>query len=171
MGLYDYILEKTLKIPHALLHRHDCPADDKGLIADALPPGTPVYCYFPFGIAEHSGICIGDTIVHLNGKGEVVCTGPDDFLAMDLDMSIYYAADNNRQPISARQIAVNASSHIGKCPGYNLLNSNCHGFTRGCIRGFAPRGLTWSIRDVENAISHRFGIKDWHWRRWETWNK
>ena len=33
MGLFDYILEKALKLPPALLYRHEC----VDLAADALP--------------------------------------------------------------------------------------------------------------------------------------
>ena len=74
MGLYDYILEKALKVPHERLYRHEC-AECGAIAGDMLPflpPGTPVFCHFTLHVAEHSGICIGDRIVHLDGGGQVI---------------------------------------------------------------------------------------------------
>ena len=47
-----------------------------------LQPGTPVYCNLAGGLAEHSGICIGRKIVHLDGSGNIICTSPKTFILM-----------------------------------------------------------------------------------------
>ena len=44
--------------------------------------GSVLYCDLSFGIAEHSGIYVGDNrIVHLNGKGEIEAVSPAAFLS------------------------------------------------------------------------------------------
>lgn len=72
MGLLDYIIAKTLRVLPAWLYRHECLAKD-ALVGDMLPSlplGTPVFCHFTLNVAEHSGICIGDRIVRLDGGGQ-----------------------------------------------------------------------------------------------------
>ena len=82
MGLLDFIIEKALGIPPERLYRHECNFENalNGDNLPSLPPGTPVFCYFTFRIAEHSGICVGKNIVHLlleNYGFQVIDLGKD----------------------------------------------------------------------------------------------
>ncbi|MBP1583363.1 MAG: hypothetical protein J6866_05355 [Victivallales bacterium] len=172
MGLFDYILEKALKLPPALLYRHEC----VDLAADALPslpPGTPVFCHLTLNVAEHSGICIGDRIVHLDGAGQVISSTPQEFLARldgtNLAVSIYYAAEGRNKPLANADVAIRALEAIGAHRNYRMLSDNCHGFTIRCLTGQSTCRAAWSLRTVENTISSVFGTDDWRWRRWGGW--
>ena len=175
MGLFDYIVEKTLKVPPEILYRHECMNSGvlEGDMLPSLPPGTPVYCHFTLNVAEHSGICIGDRIVHLDGDGHVIASKPRDFLARldgrNLAVNIYYAAIGRNQPLSNASIALRALKAIGSHRNYHILTDNCHGFSIRCINGGSSCLSAWSIRSVENAISSVFGTDNWRWRCWDGW--
>lgn len=173
MGWYDVLLEKLVGLPRD--HRHDCPLEN-ALSGDrllTLPPGTPVFCNFTFSIAEHTGICVGDRIVHLDGTGKVCCSSPAKFLARldgtNLSANIYYAASAENTPLATAAIADRARQQIGRQLGYNLLTNNCHDFSIGCITGTSTL-QSWRLHDVECAITRAFHTPDWQWRCWQGWN-
>ncbi len=173
MGLLDYILEKALNLPHAPLHRHECRSALTGDTYPFLPPGTPVFCHFTLNIAEHSGICVGDRIVHLDGDGRIISSTPHEFLARldgsNLATSIYYAATGRNRPLADEDVAARALAALGQRRDYSLLADNCHGFTIRCLRGDTACRAAWSLREVENAITAAFGTDAWRWRRWKGW--
>ncbi|MBQ4480388.1 MAG: hypothetical protein II943_07095 [Victivallales bacterium] len=174
MGWYDLFLEHSLGLPCE--HRHDCPLENS-LTGDhlcALVPGTPVFCKFTLGFAEHTGICLGDKIAHLNGDGKVLCSTPAEFLARldgsNLATSIYYAAAAESHPLASPEIAARAIMQLGSRPGYHPLVANCHDFTIACITG-KDAVLNWRLCDIESAISSVFHTLDWHWRCWNGWHQ
>ena len=177
MGLFDYILEKMLKVPPERLYRHECAERDTrtGDMLPTLPPGTPVFCHFTLNVAEHSGICVGDRIVHLDGGGRILSSTPHDFLARldgsNLAFSIYYAATGRDKPLAKQDIADRALKAVGNHRAYHMLTDNCHGFSIRCIDGKSKRRAAWSLREVENAITSAFGTDDWRWRRWNGWKR
>ena len=175
MGLLDYIIAKTLKVSPAWLYRHECQAKDAwmGDRLQSLPPGTPVFCHFTLNVAEHSGIAIGDRIVHLDGDGRILASTPCDFLARlggsNLAMNIYYAAMGRDRPLAKSEIAIRALEAVGKHRSYHLLADNCHGFSIRCIDGESGCLAAWSLREVENSITSAFGTDEWRWRCWDGW--
>ena len=175
MGLFDYIIAKTLKVPSAWLYRHECQAKDAwtGDGLPSLPPGTPVFCHFTLNVAEHSGIAIGDKIVHLDGDGRILASTPCDFLARlggsNLASNIYYAATGRDKPLAKSEIAIRALEAVGKHRSYHVLADNCHGFSIRCIDGQSGCLAAWSLRDVENSITSAFGTDEWRWRCWDGW--
>jgi len=177
MGLFDFILEKTFELPPQHFYRHECTAKNamNGDSLRTLPPGTPVFCHFTMNIAEHSGICIGDRIVHLDGGGSIISSTPREFLARldgnNLATNIYYAAVSRNKALASMDIAVRALKAIGKQRTYNLLTDNCHGFTVRCVTGNADCSAAWSIREVENAVTAAFGTDSWRWRCWDGWKQ
>ncbi len=179
MGLVDKIVDEILDSVfgsnnelHQRRHRHDCPEESKlnGDKLTSLAPGTPVFCDFTGEIAEHTGICLGDKIVHLDGTGKVICTSPEVFLARlngtNIAYNIYYAALGPDAPLGSQEIAERTQSMIDTTPGYDLLNANCHQF---CIKCILNRATTTapSIRNLEAAISEFFLTEDWQWRNWD----
>ncbi len=177
MGLIDYLLEKTLKVSPDQLYRHEC-AECDALVGDmlpSLPPGTPVFCHFTLNIAEHSGICIGDRIVHLDGGGQIISSTPRVFLARldgrNLAANIYYAATGRNQPLAKSDIAIRALEAVGAHRDYHVLTDNCHGFSIRCINGKSSCQAAWSLREIENSITSVFGTDDWRWRCWDGWRK
>ena len=175
MGFFDYIMGKALRLPPERLYRHECQAKDAlaGDMLPSLPPGTPVFCHFTLNIAEHSGIAIGDRIVHLDGNGRIISSTPRDFLARldgsNLAVNIYYAATGRDLPLAKSDIAIRALEAVGKRRSYHILTDNCHGFSIRCLNGQSSCLAAWSLRTVENAITSAFGTDDWRWRCWDGW--
>ena len=173
MGLLDYILARTFGgMVEPLMGLHQC-IDPEGDMLPSLPPGTPVFCHFTLNVAEHSGIGIGNRIVHLDGDGDIISSTPSDFLARldgnNLAISIYYAAAGKNRPLAHPDIAMRALEAVGTHVDYHVLKNNCHGFTIRCIDGKSSRHAAWSILQVEHAISVAFGTIRWRWRRWGGW--
>ncbi len=168
MGLLDAIISELLDEPDAWETREHCPIHN---VPDTLvlPPGTPIFCDLLLGAAEHTGICVGDSIVHLDGDGKVIRTSPDEFLArlsgMNPAVDIFYPATGPCQPIACPQAARRALKQAGSPHHYHLLFDNCHGFTIECLTGKKLPG-TVSLRTVEMAISYISDTHQWHWRRW-----
>lgn len=173
MGWYDYFLENALGLPCD--HRHDCTLENalSGDRLRALPPGTPVFCHFTLSIAEHTGICVGNHIVHLNGNGKVLCSSPAEFLARldgaNLATNIYYASTAENTPLALPAIATRARLQVGRNLGYHLLSGNCHDFSIACITGTSTH-QNWRLHDVERAITRAFHTPDWQWRCWQGWS-
>ncbi len=174
--LVDAILDPIMGGPnnelHRIRHRHDCPEENKvnGDKLAKLAPGTPVFCNFTAEIAEHTGICLGNTIVHLDGTGKVICTSPEVFLARlngtNVAYDIFYAARGPNTPLGSQEIAKRAKSMIDTTPGYDLLSANCHQFCIKCILDEECQ-TSPSLRNLEAAISKFFQTEEWHWRNWD----
>lgn len=177
MGWIDYLFDNPLKVFPERLCRHECRVYDAmfGDMLPSLPPGTPVFCHFTLNIAEHSGICIGDRIVHLDGSGQIISSTPRDFLARldgrNLAVNIYYAATGRNQPLAKSDIASRARGAIGTHRDYHVLTDNCHGFSIRCINGNSNCPAAWSIKEIEKSITSVFGTNNWRWRCWDGWRK
>ena len=95
--------------------------------------GSVLYCDLSFGIAEHSGIYVGDNrIVHLNGKGEIEVVSPAAFLSPFALQDIYVSCMEN-SAVGSERVANHALSMVGKKRNYNFVMNNCHQFTTGCL--------------------------------------
>ncbi len=173
MGLFDYIVGKAFNVPPEQLNWHECTNKLEGDMIPSLPPGTPVYCSLMLNIAEHSGISIGDKIVHLDGSGKIISSSPKEFLARldgnNLAFNIYYAASAPNQPLAKSDIANRAQNALGNHRDYHVLKDNCHGFAIRCIDGKSTCHSAWSIREIEYAISKAFSTINWRWRCWDGW--
>lgn len=144
------------------------------LVGDDLPilaMGTPVYCKLDF-ILEHSGIALGDKIVHLDGDGVVVYTSPREFIerhnGSNPAVNVYYAAVGKNKPLANAAAAKRAKLMIGQKVNYNPALKNCHGFTIGCLTGDFEKSLTLDIKQVDTVID-QLTKKTWQWRCWDGW--
>ena len=137
----------------------------------SLLPGTPVFCRLAGGMAEHAGIAIGRKIVHLDGSGNIICTGPSTFLARkngsNMAVNVYYAATAKDTPLGDSQIAELAKAQIGRHQHYSVWTDNCLGFTLGCITGDFDQHYNYRLGEIESAISKHFGTFSWEWRNWD----
>ena len=137
----------------------------------ALAMGTPVYCKLDF-VFEHSGIALGDKIVHLDGDGIIVCTSPRTFVqrhnGSNPAVNVYYAAAGKDKPLANEEAAARARSRIGQRVDYNPALKNCHGFTIGCLTGNFDRSFTLDIKQVDEVIDRIYG-ETWRWRCWDGW--
>ena len=64
-------------------------------------PGSVVYCQIIAGVADHSGIYIGNNrIVHLNGSGDIEVVSPKEFLnrmgGFNTAFNIYVSSKNGK---------------------------------------------------------------------------
>ena len=88
-----------------------------------LKAGTPVFCKLA-GYAEHTGIAMGDSIIHLDGSGDIVRTSPAEFLArlngLNPAINIYYAAQGPNQPLAKRIVADRARRWLGRHVEYTV---------------------------------------------------
>ena len=132
--------------------------------------GTPVYCSLG-GVVSHSGIAMGDKIIHLDGSGTIILTSPQEFIdrldGKNPAVNIYYAAYAANRPVEFDFAAARAVASVGKKLKYNVVRKNCHGFTIWCFTG-KYYSSTLSISRVEEYIEKQCG-KNWGWRCWDGW--
>jgi len=142
---------------------------DNGVRDNVIEPaiGSIVYCEIGLGLAEHSGVYIGNgEIIHLNGKGYIERVSPQAFIEDTTALSIYVGC-NGRYPSGCTSVADKAieyERHISTM-NYNIMLSNCHQFTTACINHNLENSSTflWMLKDVcekELAIDN--------WRVWKT---
>lgn len=105
----------------------------------APEPGCIVICKIAGGLAEHSGVYVGDgLVVELNGNGYIQKVSMDEFLHDGLTRTgalIYVACDSSNKVLHDSTIATRANERVGHARDYNLIMDNCHQFTAGCITG------------------------------------
>jgi len=127
--------------------------------------GSVLYCDLSFGIAEHSGIYVGDNrIVHLNGKGEIEAVSPAAFLSPFALQDIYVSCMEN-SAVGSERVANHALSMVGKKRNYNFVMNNCQQFTTGCLTGNFENSsnlLTFLKMQAKDTL----GADTWHlWDR------
>lgn len=147
------------------------------------PPGTPLLVSlgvgvddcFGIGLAEHSGIYLGDGMVaELNGNGLVsqvslseFVNGIDDGTVNTRNGTCIFAScdDASDAIVFHPQAALNAQTFIHNAVSldYSVFGNNCHMFTASCLLGglieklkledWLGRG-TFSIADLELIVEH-----------------
>ncbi len=74
--------------------------------------GSILHCDLAFGTSEHSGVYVGNSqIVHLNGRGEVECVSPEEFIEGTSAISIYVSSRNG-YAVGDSEIALRALSRL-----------------------------------------------------------
>jgi len=112
-------------------------------------PGCVVYCDLVFGIAEHSGVYVGNNqIVQLSSSGVIEKVSPTKFIEGKTAISIYVSC-KDKEAAGDQQVADRACSMIGKTREYKLLSDNCHQFSTGCLTG-----------DFDNSSNYLWILKD-----------
>jgi hypothetical protein len=131
--------------------------------------GSVVYCDLGFGLAEHSGIYVGDNkIVHLDGSGLIECVSPRMFISrlngLNGAISIYVSCVGG-SAVGANNVAKRAVGMIGEARAYNVVLDNCHQFSSGCITGNFDNSdnFLWMLKKTSRE---RIGSDTW--RVWET---
>ena len=142
----------------------------KGDSLKNLGYGTPVYCALA-GVVSHSGIAVGEKIVHLDGDGNIIMTTPQEFLnrlgGKNPAVNIYYAAYAENKPVEYGFAAARALSQVGRKVKYDAIKKNCHAFTIWCCTGTHQTKIL-SIKKIDEIIEERCG-RDWRWRCWDGW--
>ncbi|MCR5413485.1 MAG: lecithin retinol acyltransferase family protein [Kiritimatiellae bacterium] len=138
-------------------------------------PGTPLLVSLARGIAEHSGVYLGESrVAELSGDGCVRVVPLTVFLNGDagagnlrMGTRIFAACDRDgARPLGQVRVAEEAmrfAEEIGSMK-YSLFGNNCHMFTASCVcgrlmermgvRDWVKRG-TFSIDRLEETVSQR----------------
>jgi len=125
--------------------------------------GSILYCDL-FGIAEHSGVYIGNNqIVHLEKSGYVRTSHPFDFVDGTSSVIIRVSA-KGASPVGSEDVARRAESMVGTKRRYNVLTNNCHRFASGCLTGSFNNSRTL-LSLLKADAAERIGAKDW--RVWD----
>ncbi|WP_342117318.1 lecithin retinol acyltransferase family protein [Pseudoduganella sp. OTU4001] len=138
-----------------------------GGIIDEPVPGSILYSSIVTGVAEHSGVFIGDgQIVHLNGDGEIESVSAQTFMnrlgGLSTGLAIYVSS-NGTGAVGSVVVAERARSMIGKRRDYGLLMDNCHQFSAGCLTGNFENATNfmWMLKDEATRV---LGTTRWaHW--------
>lgn len=141
-------------------------------VLDNVKPqiGSVLTCELIFGVADHSGIYIGNNkIVHLDGDGQVKIITPKQFLkrlgGFNTAISIYVGCDDNASALGRKKIANRAKKMVGKYYNYRLFSKNCHMFTSGCITGNFKNTDIFQ-RSLSATAHDHLAVKKW--RVWAT---
>lgn len=134
--------------------------------------GCIIMCNLAVGF-EHTGIYIGNNqIIHRSGDGYLETVTPSEFLSR-LDgfnpaITLYFASTYNYS-FKSSLVAERAKQAL-KNPnfkGYNLLDKNCHQFTKYCLTGEKDTfGIDFTFTSLEILLRSEFDIDKWKiWRR------
>ena len=126
--------------------------------------GSVVYYRMFNGLAEHSGIYVGDgMIVHLNGFGFVDKVSLDEFIycmnALSSSHDVYVSSCAGKA-VGLEKTAERAEEAVGSFRDYNVVWENCHQFVSGCITGDVDNGdnLMGFLKDT---CRKEFGVEKW----------
>ncbi|MGK5051710.1 lecithin retinol acyltransferase family protein [Janthinobacterium sp. RB2P8] len=170
MGLFDILLNPVSILTSPISNAASSFIDN--VIRDTVDRpaiGSVVFCELVLGQAEHSGVYIGDdTIVHLDGSGDIEAVSSATFLARlggwNSAISIYVSCRDGN-PVGSLAVAERARKSIGESRKYHLLLENCHQFTAGCLSGdFASSCTLFTLLKWE--AEKRMGMNKWRvWKR------
>lgn len=169
--IMDGPLEDSLRLPFKSPIENFVESFVDNVIRDKVSSptiGSVVYCDLAAGLAEHSGIYVGNNhIVHLNGDGSIERVTPQQFMdrldGWNTAISIYVSC-NNGSPVGSRDAAKLAESKIGHQRDYNLIFDNCHQFSAGCLTGnFENSCNLFSF--LKDEVRNKIGGDEW--RVWD----
>lgn len=121
---------------------------------------------------EHTGIYVGyNEIIHRDGDGYLERVSPKKFIerlgGLNAALSIYVACRGEkaiRDPIASGRAT--RALHDPRQAGYDLLDRNCHHFTRYCVTGKTScSGLDFTFGSLQILLKERYRLDCW--RVWD----
>ncbi|HDR8065778.1 TPA: hypothetical protein QCY66_004757 [Bacillus cereus] len=135
--------------------------------------GALVYTELLFGLAEHSGIYIGNKkIINLDGKGRITKVSCNQFTEniSTFNHEIYVPCyDGEVISIGFYRAGSNAEEKLSQGRKYNLLFDNCHQFSAGCITGDFENSSNF-LSFVKEDFKRALGGESIVWRKWDWKN-
>lgn len=124
--------------------------------------GSVLYCDLAIGLAEHSGVYLGNgEIIHLNGDGVIERVSPTEFMAGTTALNIYVSCDGS-YATGCSSVAHRAKTFESDSSfrDYNVLLDNCHQFTSACLTGDIDNthSFLWMLKD---ECSQQLGVNCW----------
>lgn len=129
-----------------------------------------------FGLkAEHTGIYVGNgMIIHRDGDGYLAKVSPRKFLkrlnGKNCAISVYVSCKGTKPLcIMGAFNRARAALNNQKLNGYDLLNKNCHNFTRYCLTGDfddEQDELDFTFSSLEELLQDEFDMDNW--RVWDS---
>lgn len=131
--------------------------------------GSPVYCDLLFGLAEHSGIYIGDfDVMQLNRHGLVEVVNLLEFTdnISTTSRDIFFPLDkSNSTSIEFKDAYWRAILNEDEKIKYNVVTNNCHKFTSGCLTGDFDQNN--QLLDFMKCTTEEVYGKPIEWCRWD----
>lgn len=124
--------------------------------------GSVVYCDLVTGIAEHSGIYVGDnTIIHLTKYGFVERCTPSKFMEDTTARNIYVSCYNGH-PSGSVEAAYRAKAlaDARDWRKYNVILNNCHMFSEYCLTG--KENTTTFLTLLKYTCEKTLPANTWH---------
>lgn len=122
--------------------------------------GSVVYCDLAFGIAEHSGIYVGNGyIVHLNKNGLVEKVSLNEFVKNTPAITIYVSSKDG-DSVGCKPVGDFALSQVGNQIGYHILTNNCHRFSSLCITQ-DKNNADVLLTQLKQTSKRQLGVNEW----------
>lgn len=115
------------------------------VVRDQVKPirGSILYCDYAMGLAEHSGIYLGNNkIVNMSGEGLIERTTPRGFVeGKTAPLGNIYVSCQDKQAVGLEKVAQLAEAAVDESIHYDFLSNNCHGFVVACLTVASLEGL------------------------------
>ncbi|GHH96653.1 hypothetical protein [Neobacillus kokaensis] len=135
--------------------------------------GSLVYTELFGGLAEHSGIYIGNKqIISMDGKGRIKKEGLNEFTGniSTINYEIYVPCyDGVNTAIGYHKAAWNAEEKLSESRNYHLLFDNCHQFSAVCITGNFENNSNF-LMFLKDDFQRAVGVEKIVWRKWNWKN-
>lgn len=125
------------------------------------PVNGSIVCCGIYGVLDHTGIWIDNTIYELSGEGLVRCLSPNRFLGKRSGSTIYVACDANNTPLFEENSVGLARSRLYTLLDYHLFDQNCHRFVAETLAGHSVDIMSFS--DLNIFLHQHFStLINWH---------
>ena len=130
--------------------------------------GSILYIDMAFGLADHSGVYVGNgQVVELAGNGLIRKVPIWRFMGapslVNTAISVYVSSRDGHG-VGSDAVASRALGMVGTRRHYNLFFDNCHQFCSGCVTGFFENSdnFLWLLKDT---VRRRMRADEW--RVWD----
>jgi len=137
------------------------------VVRDGVVPSNGAVVYCKIGPVEHTGIYLKGyrQILHRNRHGHIELVPPEDFTFNYGDT--IYVSSYQCESIESSRAADRALNYYKSATWepYDIVTSNCHKFTAGCITGdFNNNVFTFFMLDIEMRLATQHN----NWRTWKV---
>lgn len=126
--------------------------------SDAVAPQNGcIVCCGIFGVFDHTGIWVDDSVIELKGNGLIRGVSADRFIHNRSGEEIFVACDEYGEVLVEPDAVQRATSQLYQFSDYDVIENNCHRFVWGCVSGL-NEPLTRFI-DLNHQLSQHFASR------------